>query len=399
MRFIFFLLSMALMATATGQYRSLSESGQIMVVTCGPDDQELYAAFGHSAFRVRDDSLGIDHIYNYGIFDFDQPNFYLNFAKGFLYYKLGVSEYERFRNYYMYHGRFIHEQELNLDHEQKNRLFEFLQWNALPENQFYRYDYFYDNCATRIRDALETVFEDDLRFDFDFIDTDYSIRDLTDLYLGPFPWGDLGIDLCLGLPMDVKAEPRMYMFLPDYVEYSMANAYLLRAGKWQPLVKNHVVIYEGNPEIGQNVTFFKPYVVSGLLFLVVLILTAYGVKKKKYNRHIDFFFWFVTGFLGLFLLTLWLLTDHEAAAKNFNLLWALPHHLIFAFIWFKKQEPSWFVTYNKYLFIYLILLLISWVFLPQALPLSLMPIAGIMAFRAGYYFYFVGRINPNTKNI
>ncbi len=129
----------------------LSDQAEISVVTCGPFHGEVYSAFGHSAFRVSDPTQGIDAIYNYGVFDYDQPNFYLNFALGKNKYMLGVQDYKRFRDVYIYYNRFIHEQSLDLNNFQKQKLFSYLEWNARPENQYYYYDYFYNNCATKIK--------------------------------------------------------------------------------------------------------------------------------------------------------------------------------------------------------------------------------------------------------
>ena len=110
----------------------LSDQAEISVVTCGPFHGEVYSAFGHSAFRVSDPTQGIDAIYNYGVFDYDQPNFYLNFALGKNKYMLGVQDYNRFRDVYIYYNRFIHEQPLNLNTFQKQKLFSYLEWNADP---------------------------------------------------------------------------------------------------------------------------------------------------------------------------------------------------------------------------------------------------------------------------
>ncbi|MEQ8575940.1 MAG: DUF4105 domain-containing protein, partial [Fulvivirga sp.] len=184
---ILMLIASSFMADLSAQNIQLSEKAEINILTCGPFQGELYSAFGHSAIRVYDPVNGLDLLYNYGVFDFDQPNFYLNFARGNLNYKLAVMDYTRFRDYYIYYNRYIHEQVLNLNIEQKQKLFDFLQWNMKPENQYYLYDYFYDNCATRVRDALITTFGDDITFDGSYIETDYTIRDLTDIYLAQQP--------------------------------------------------------------------------------------------------------------------------------------------------------------------------------------------------------------------
>src|SRR5262245_57681333 len=87
----------------------LSDKAEISVITCGPGQEQLYTAFGHSAYRVLDPVNNIDFAYNYGVFDFDQPNFYLNFARGYLYYKLAVQDYKHFEYVYMYYDRSVHE--------------------------------------------------------------------------------------------------------------------------------------------------------------------------------------------------------------------------------------------------------------------------------------------------
>jgi hypothetical protein len=264
----------------------LSDKAQIHILTCGPFQGELYSAFGHSAIRVYDPVNQLDLLYNYGVFDFDQPNFYLNFARGNLNYKLAVMDYARFRDYYIYYNRFIHEQVLNFNQGQKQQLFEFLEWNNKTENQYYRYDYFYDNCATRVRDALVKTFGDQISFDGSYVKTEYSIRDLTDIYLKKQPWGDLGIDICLGLPMDKTASPWMYMFLPDYIESGFDHAVIKTDSLIVPLVKNTIITYQSRPT-EENSSLFSPYFVFSILLIFGIILTYIGFKKKRLFKAFD----------------------------------------------------------------------------------------------------------------
>jgi hypothetical protein len=359
-----------------GFAQALSEQAEISIITCGPGQQELYAAFGHSAIRVHDPASGIDWIYNYGIFDFDQPNFYLNFAKGYLYYKLGVMYYDYFEQYYRHYNRFIHEQVLDLSQEHKQAFFDFLQWNALPENQYYRYDYFYDNCATRVRDALDRVLGNELVWDFSFIDTRYTIRELTDLYLQQQPWGDLGIDLALGLPMDKVAAPREYMFLPDYVEYSVKHA----TWKGQSLVKEYRVVFE---PVAEPVSFHwqQPLVLFGVFFVLAGILSWRQWQKKRVSRWFDIGWFLVLGALGLFLLLLWVATDHQAAAHNMNLLWALPTHLLMGIGLMVRPRHRWIPSYFLFTGVLALLLLVAWPILPQTLHFSLIPLALVSGLR------------------
>lgn len=357
----------------------LSDRAEISVLTLGPSQAEVFTAFGHSAFRVHDPLNRIDVAYNYGVFDFERPNFYLNFARGNNVYMLGVFDYQHFEYAYIADNRYIHEQVLNLRGDQKQRLFEFLQWNARPENRDYLYDYFYDNCATKIPEVMLTVFGDSIVFDGSYIETDYSFRELTDLYLQQQPWGDLGIDVGLGLPTDKKATPYEYMFLPDFVESGFAHATILQEGKRVPLVRDTRVIYESAPE-EYSPGPFHPLAVFIVFLLVTFYVSYRDLKRKKRSMLFDNVLFGAVGLLGVALLLLWTCTNHHAAAKNLNLLWALPTHLV-AVIAFKRP-PKWLGLYFTAVTVLCGLLLITWPILPQMLHYSLIPFVMAIGVRA-----------------
>lgn len=367
---VFFLASLTVPSI---QAQQLSDKAEIVVLTLGPNENELYAAFGHSAFRVIDRTHNLDRVYNYGVFNFNQPNFYLNFAKGYLNYKLDTTDYARFRYAYVYYNRFIHEQVLNLNQAQKQKVFDYLEWNMLPENQYYFYDYFYDNCATRIRDLLVTTLGEDLEFDGSYIDTDYTIRELTDLYLPAIPWGDLGIDLCLGLPMDKTATPYMYMFIPDYIESAFDHASLKNDSTKLPLVKSNRSTFDSKPTTSVP-SFFTPNFVFYTLLGLIIFISVYDYKKHKLSKWLDISLFGIIGIIGLLFFLLWTVTDHQAAARNMNLLWAVPTHLIAAMLLLKKQPPSWLRYYFITIAVVNILTLLSWSWLPQLLLSSLIPL-------------------------
>ncbi len=372
------LFTLLLVSTLTqAQNLQLKETAQISIITLGPTPTELYAAFGHSAIRVYDADQQLDLAYNYGVFDFDQSNFYLNFARGFLYYKLGVYSYPDFRNHYISHNRFVHEQILALTVDQKQRIFDYLEWNAKPENQTYRYDYFYNNCATKIRDVLAETLKDDLKFDGSFITTKYTIRELTDLYLEPQPWGDLGIDICLGLPMDKRASAYEYMFLPDYIENSFDHATLNSV----PAVKEKTSVYEATPE-ATIFSLFHPWIVFGGFLLITIVLSYFDWNRKKLSKWFDVLVFSVVGWIGLLLLLLWIATDHQAAAKNFNLLWAFPIHAFAAIFLFRKKSQPWLIKYFFVTAILLAIVSIFWFALPQQLNVFLLPVVVALMMRA-----------------
>jgi hypothetical protein len=379
MKKLLFLLLIIVGYSGFSQKVTLSPDAKISVITCGPHQGELYSAFGHSAFRVYDPNLKIDDAYNYGIFDFNQPHFYLNFAKGFLYYKLGVHNYQDFKNYYIYKNRYIHEQVLNLTPEQTQKVYDYLQWNTLPENENYRYDYFYNNCATKMRDVILEVFGDDVNFDGSYIKTEYSIRELTDIYLDQQPWGDLGIDIGLGMSIDKKAAPSEYMFLPDYVESGFDHATIKHNETRSPIVKETVRVYESREEDAPK-GFPHPIYVFTFIALVAIALSIYDFKKRKLSNWFDGLLFGVVGAVGLLLCFLWFATDHKASGNNLNTLWALPTHLI-AVIALIKQ-PRWLNKYFLATAILGCLLLIGWPLLPQKLNYALVPIVFAITLRA-----------------
>ncbi len=377
MKKILFLL-LGISFTGYAQSVQLSEQATISVITCGPWQGELYSAFGHSAFRVHDPAQGIDEAYNYGVFDFDQPNFYLNFARGYMYYKLGVYDYNRFRDIYIYYNRYIHEQVLNLTQAQKQKMYDYLQWNALPENENYRYDYFYDNCATKMPGIVTRAFGDSVVFDGSYIKTDYTIRELTDIYLGQQPWGDLGIDIGLGAEIDKQATPYQYMFLPDYVESGFDHATIKQNGVAVPLVKQKRIVYEARPEDAPK-GLPHPLYIFGAVAAIAILITALDFKKQKLSMWFDVIIFSVTGIIGILLAFLWFATDHKSA-YNFNLLWALPTHIV-AVVAFVRQ-PAWLKKYFLIAGIIAVLTLALWPVLPQKLNLSLIPIVIMMAVRS-----------------
>ena len=380
MRVFLFLLVFLASHCTLGQVQ-LSKDASISIITLGPDKNELYAAFGHSAIRVADPANGIDWAYNYGVFDFARPNFYLNFTRGFLYYKLGVYDYQDFKNAYIYYNRFIHEQTLHLTHAQKQKLFDYLQWNALPENQTYRYDYYHNNCATKIRDLLAQELGQDLKWDSSFFKPQYSFREKTNDYLSPLPWGDLGIDICLGLPIDRKMTAYEYMFLPDYIEAFVEHATIQSDSTTTPLVAEKKIVFEPISSTS-SVNFIHPWIAFGVLFVIVATITIYDWRRKKISKWLDVLLFGVTGLIGILLLFLWAFTDHHDAAENFNLLWAFPLHVVGAVVLLIKTQKSFGIHYFTFAAIVTAGLLGCWSIMPQQLNPFILPLAFSLLIRA-----------------
>nr|WP_227805700.1 DUF4105 domain-containing protein [Algibacter lectus] len=96
--------------------------------------------------------------------DFDSPNFYLKFAQGKLDYLINKSEFNKFYQYYIYFNRSIKAQVLNLSQVEKQKLYDFLINNYKPENRRYLYEFFFDNCATKIKEVTNTSVNNSIIF-------------------------------------------------------------------------------------------------------------------------------------------------------------------------------------------------------------------------------------------
>ncbi|HET9431438.1 MAG TPA: DUF4105 domain-containing protein, partial [Chitinophagaceae bacterium] len=191
---------------------------QVSLLTCTPG-QELYSTFGHSAIRVKDSATSTDIIFNYGTFDFNDPDFYKKFVQGKLLYFVSVDSLHNFLWEYEYFQRGVTEQVLNLDCITRKELVAALFENAREENKYYLYDFTHDNCTTRLRDMIEKSSGKILKSKNILPGAGATFRNLIHEYLnrGGQYWSKLGIDLLLGSHLDRAMTNREGMFLPDYL--------------------------------------------------------------------------------------------------------------------------------------------------------------------------------------
>lgn len=369
---------------------SVAQNYRISLLTCDPGDQ-IYSSFGHSGIRVVDEDTGRDLVFNYGTFDFGAPNFVLNFAGGRLDYFLSVSTFDRFIAEYNYHQRSMREQVLALNDEQTIKLIQFLENNYLPENRAYRYDFFYDNCATRIRDAVETVLGDQLLWhDEEQMDVEKTFRELIDEMVLFMPWSDLGIDIALGSRLDRDATPREEQFLPAYMEKAFARAEIEGDGPTRPLVSESRDILKFERPV-ESFGLFNPYLIFWLVAIAFAAITYIGFKKNVLFAGFDIALFGILGIVGIVITCLWFLSDIESTKWNWNLLWAFPGHLVLAITLWRKTLPSWI---RKYLLFALILAdaaVVFWILGWQSFHPSLIPLFLAVILRTNYLYYNIGK--------
>jgi len=366
------LISLLFSLSVSAQQKiQLSEASTVSLITCGPGE-ELYEAFGHTAIRVCDSVLQLDLVYNYGTFSFNQSNFYWRFVQGNLLYRLGINRYDNFVDSYIFYNRSVREQILNLTLPQKQAVMDKLMWNSEKENREYLYNYYFDNCSTRPRDIIQEALAGIIKFDSTFLGKErITIRQLTHIYaLKQQPWGNLGIDLCLGQRIDQPTTASEYMFLPEELEKAFDYAFIEKNGQKIPLVSKKRVVFKAAKIVAEKDWFVPQVVLVAFLLLCAVLLTIQRARGGS-TRIFDGLLFITTSIIGWLALFLWFFTDHYIADNNWNILWALPTNTIFGFALLKKQRAPWTRIYSLFLIFLYAGILIGWNYLPQMLHFSL----------------------------
>ena len=325
---------------------ALSAQPELSLITVYPGDA-IYSAFGHTAFRYLDEDNDIDILYNFGTFDFQDPEFVPKFVHGQLDYFLGVVKFRRtFKNYTLLENRSVVEQKLNLTPEEIARIYAFLAENAMPENRYYKYDFIKDNCSTRIQSVLDKTIGNDIIYDQAVIAKigEKSYRDYIRYHLKKSPWFDVGIQMVLGMPLDQQVLPSDSFFLPALVHDIIAGSTL---NEGRPLVASDEVLFRStadpitdplNDLKNDPIKISLPLLLAILLLVVELILIYLGcIRKKGWAKRIlsCYEYTLVTlNFLaGILIFYLWFISDHTATKWNLNLLWCCPLSILFRFKW------------------------------------------------------------------
>ncbi|TDT47552.1 uncharacterized protein DUF4105 [Maribacter spongiicola] len=382
-RIITFLILLFTAFWGHSQNVQLSPLSKISLLTVGTGE-DLAAKFGHSAIRLQDPTLGIDEVYGYGNYDFDDPNFYLNFTRGKLSYTISRIPFKYFEYSYQQEKRWIREQELDVNLEQRNNIITFLEHNLLPENKKYKYDFLFDNCATRIPMVFEKTLGNTFKFDYNHLEEQLTFRELIRLKLNPNSWSNFGIDLALASVIDREATPYEHLFLPIYVYEQMKHTTL--DGK--PIVKKESVILDIAEQEYRSLIFLTPLFWLSILLVLVCYITYTDYKNLRRNKWLDFGLFAVTGLAGILILFLWFGTDHLATKANFNSLWAFAPNIVIAFMMIKKQIPAWMITYIIFLTILLGITCILWMFKIQVFSILLIIVLLALAIRYLYLIYY-----------
>jgi hypothetical protein len=298
----------------------LASDTQVWLVTYGPG--EIYwESFGHNAIWIRDPELGLDHVFNFGFFDFEQEDFFLHFLQGrLLYFSAAVLAQQEFSQY-IDENRSIRAQRLVLTQEQALGLADFLVNQVQPENRDYLYDYFWNNCSTRVRDALDEALGGQIRAVYSGAPARQTMRDLVRrLTVGNY-WLYLGLELGMGSSTDQPASRWDEFFIPGELADGMSHLTVTTGSQAQPVVAEDVVLYSSTLPAMPAATgqWWPRYLGAALgLLIVSLVLSRWvAVLRPEYLART----WLlVSGLVGALVLYLAFMTDHTAAGDNMNLI-------------------------------------------------------------------------------
>lgn len=349
--FLFIFFSSDFIAKA--QYFNFQGDPEVSVLTCAPG-KAVYAKFGHTAIRINDNQ-GLDLVFNYGVFNFDTPGFLLKFLRGRTDYMLGVYPTSSFLVEYKERNSTVWEQKLNMNSEEKQKLIRLLNTNYIPENRFYRYNFAFDNCATRPREVIRDAL-DGLLISKEVVSGD-TYRDLINYYIEDSPWVSLGINLLFGMNADKPVRNGGELFLPELMRNNLQYSKVRSNSNFNEekrLVTSIKEVVTAEPEQVKSKIglLFHPALFFMIILLFGIYLTFKTEKRNKTSKIFDTILYASTGLAGLVLLFFSNFSIHPFVDSNLNLLWLNPFNLVLALM-------IWSSRLRRLSFYYLILYVLS----------------------------------------
>ncbi len=390
-KFLFTLTAFCLIALTAS-----AEAMKVSLLTCFPG-QEVFELYGHTAIRITADN-GMDRVYNFGLFSFNQPHFIYRFVKGETDYRVGGYPTEYFAPEYTERGSKVVEQRLNLTDDQATWLFQELERLCLPENCEYRYNYVRNNCATRPRDLIEQAVGG---LKYPTPETpDATYRDLMRSYSKNYPWYQFGIDLALGSGIDQPLTTREQMFAPIILMHEMASATQTDAqGRTAKIVAATSNLVEGSesPILPPTPLLLSPLFVCWFALALIVAVTLHDIKRMTTTRWVDTLWFIVTGLLGCLLFFLIFVSQHEATSPNWLGFWLNPFCLFAAVVVWIKSAKKWLYSYHFLNFALVLILMAGWWAIPQSANAAFFPLMLCSIVRSASYIIIYRRCVKRSK--
>ena len=305
-------------ATSNTRYKAWTEdisNTEISVLTCSPGD-EIYSIFGHTAIRVHNPKIGLDAVVNYGLFDFNQDSFVYRFVKGETDYMCGVDSYNSFLFSYAWRGSGVKATVLDLTDTEKERIIRILTNDLKPENREYRYNFAYNNCATKIRDIVKFAYSDKCE---SLLPSEYTFREIIGRYAENYPWFMFSFDICLGgQDYNTPMTPDEVQFLPEHLDLALNYSLINRDGEdINPNTRQEIHLTPADKTIES--TFFTPLVVSCILLVISIINLIFGNKCRIASNIYSGTIFFTYTLIGLLVTFLIFFSEHPFTTWNMNI--------------------------------------------------------------------------------
>lgn len=351
---------------------------------------EIYQLEGHSALVVDFGHRGEALAFNYGVFDFNSPNFVYRFVKGETDYMLAAYPFRYFIDEYRQEGRRLVAHELDLDSVQTMRLVKLLMENVRPENCTYRYNYVKDNCATRPLRAVEMAAGDSIilgpaPFEAQSLHLP-TFRNIMRHYHANYPWYQFGIDIALGSGIDSAINRRDMAFAPAELD-AMLQAATINGHR---LVKEKKVLVDVPSDAAiESPTpwYLSPMTVACLVFIAAVMLCIRDFRRHRVTRWFDATLFGIYGFAGLLLTFLIFVSVHEATSPNWLYIWLNPLCLLVPILIYNKKSANFLRVYQCIYGGAVLLLLIVWPLTPQSANAAFFPLMGAAIVRAASYAF------------
>ncbi|HUW92207.1 MAG TPA: DUF4105 domain-containing protein [Bacteroidales bacterium] len=339
MKRIVIILAVIALISGSSAKAGIADSTDVYLLTCAPGT-ESYSIYGHTAIRIVIRGQSFDRVYNWGLFDFSTPNFAFRFAKGKLDYMVGAYGYNDFLNEYQSEGRSVWSQKINFTTAEKEKLFELINENLKPENVKYRYDFFYDNCATRIRDIIEKAASDTIIYSEKKKRS--TFRQLIDPNQKVLPWLDFGADFLLGLQADRKASASEEMFLPMYLMENLTSGRIIRNGNPEALLGTRETVIDFTGAASED---SRPWIPQAVFYAVLLfvVLVTFVFGSRYLGLITDIIIYTLFSVLALLMIFSNFFSDHDAMHYNLVILAInpiIPVLLVYILIWKKAVTMS-----------------------------------------------------------
>jgi hypothetical protein len=346
-RSVLLALTLLLLPLTQGTAQEAASAPRVFLVTIDQGG-EIWELFGHNALLIQDEVTGEAFAWNWGLFDFGDADFVPRFLRGEMLYSMGPADAEPFLRSYIAADRSVYLNEVNLTPAQARELDAFVRWNFLPENRRYIYDYFRDNCSTRIRDALDGVLGGAIREQSAEGLTPHSYRWHSRRLVQVDFWVDQGLSFGLGSRGDRSITEWEAMFLPmELLEILEAMEVRDQAGRPRPLLGPREVVYqaEREPAPPEPPGFPWFWVVGGLLAAAAIVLGGVRAGRGSTGARMALLLtggvWGIAaGTLGTILFLSWF-TDHEFMHRNLNLLYASPFLLPAGLLLLAGLRSAW----------------------------------------------------------